>query len=118
MNDIVNKTKNNIWEFRMAIAYFALFSVGALCTAIMASLVNSDWSAMNGQSKFLLFVAILGSWVNTILAFVSKQATRIKQTGELFPDTSDTQTFIKQATANITQQTTIQPTTTLEKETK
>lgn len=98
MSEIVEKTKVNMWEFRMAIAYFILFSIGALCTAIMASLVNSDWSAMNTQSKFLMFVAIIGSWVNTIMAFVSKQAGRIKKTGEFFPDLGDTQSFVKQTT--------------------
>lgn len=102
MSEIVKATQASIWELRMAIGYFLLFSLGSLCTAIMASLVNSDWSAMNGQSKFLLFVAIIGSWINTILAFVSKQANRIKQTGEFFPE-GDT-TFVGKQTTDVTTQ--------------
>jgi len=40
---------------------------------------------MDGQSKLLVFIGVIWSWTGTIMAFISNSASRIKQTGELFP---------------------------------
>lgn len=71
--------KIKVLEWWAAAAWLFLFTTVSLCTAITASLVNSDWDNMNGQSKFLMFVAIIGSWGNTMLAFFSKAAKRVQQ---------------------------------------
>jgi hypothetical protein len=81
-------------EFRMAIIYFALFSLSAICSALMMSLANVTWSTLDGQGKFMIVVATVWNWATTTMAFVSKQATRIKQTGSIFPD-GDTQQFTR-----------------------
>ena len=77
-------------EFRMAILYFSLFSVNAFCSARMIALANVTWSTLDTQGKFMIWVALIWNWTNTVLAFMSKQATRIKQTGDIFPPEDET----------------------------
>ena len=82
--DVLSAAKVKVLEWYMACIWFVLFSIGALCTAILASLVNSDWDNMNHQSKFLMVVAIVGSWTNTMLAFFSKAAKKVER--QIMPD--------------------------------
>ena len=94
MPEIIVKAKASIWEFRIAIFYFILFSGNCLGTAVLAGLTGVEWSTLDTQAKVLLGVAVAVNWSNTMLAFISKQATRIKQTGEVFP-MGDTQFISK-----------------------
>ena len=73
----------SILEWRLAIFWFILFSVNSLCTAITAALAGTDWAQIDGQAKFMVYVAILLNWTGTIMAFVSKNAGKISQ-GQLF----------------------------------
>jgi len=95
----VSNAKVNIWEFRMAIFWFLLFSVNSLTTAINGALMGTQWSTLDGQTKFMIVFSIASNWTGTIMAFTSKQANRIKTTGDLFPlgGSSDTQ-FLQQTT--------------------
>lgn len=94
MSELINKTRLAAVEFRMTIFWFILFSLNALGTSVLASLTGTDWATLDPQSKFMIVVAVLVNWTGTIMAFVSKQAGRIKQTGQIFP-TGDTQFFTK-----------------------
>lgn len=86
----------------MAIFWFILFSCNALGTDIMVALTGAVWANMDGQTRFMIKVAIFVNWSGTIMAFISKQANRIKKTGEFFPE-SDT-TFVGKQTTNVTTQ--------------
>ena len=94
LQQATDSVKLNLIEFRMAIFWFCLFSVNSLCTCLIASLVNCNWSQMDGQSRLLLYLTVAANWTGCVMAFVSKQASRIKKTGGIFPD--DTQ-FITRA---------------------
>ena len=72
-----DSAKIKLLEWRMAICWFVLFTIGSLASAISASLVNADYSAMNGQSRFLMYLAIIISWANTMMAFFSKAAKKV-----------------------------------------
>lgn len=96
MPDSIKNAGTNIWEFRMAIFWFILFSTNALGTAVIASLTGTDWETLDPQDKFMICVAVFVNWTGTIMAFMSKQAGRIKQTGQIFPiGTGDTQIITK-----------------------
>lgn len=99
---IKDSVSSSLVEYRMAIFYFCLFSVNALCSAMMIALANVTWATLDGQGKFMIAVALVWNWTNTIMAFASKQATRIKKTGEIFPlSDGDTQQFIKPTTGSV-----------------
>ncbi len=90
MSAMIDKARLAAIEFRMAIFWFFLFSMNALGTCVLASLTGTKWGTLDGQSKFLIIVAIFVNWSGTIMAFVSRAARRINQTGEIFPQ-GDTQ---------------------------
>lgn len=101
MNDQSNTTKTSLWEFRAAIGYCALFSFNAICSAVVIALTNVSWETLDNQAKFLVFVAIGLNWSNVMLAFISKQAQRIKQTGEVFPLGSGDTTFLQKSDTTV-----------------
>ena len=86
MSNIINKAL----EWKMAAVWFALFSLNSLGTSVMASLTGAEWSQLDGQSKFMICVAVFVNWTGTITAFISKAGSRIQQGQPLFP-TGDTQ---------------------------
>jgi hypothetical protein len=94
MSAIITNTKTAAIEYRMAIFWFVLFSLNSLGTSILASLTGANWAELDGQSKFMIVMAVLVNWTGTIMAFISKQSARIKQTGEILPS-NDTQQIIK-----------------------
>jgi hypothetical protein len=89
MPEFVEAARLKIIECRIAVFWFFLFSVNALCSALMIALANVTWGALDGQGKFMIVVALAWNWTNTIMAFISNSARRIKQTGELFPSTDE-----------------------------
>lgn len=89
MSDNVKSAGATIWEWRMAIFWFCLFSVNTLCTSITAALVGADWAQLDTQSKLMIVIAVIGNWTGAIMAFVSKQAQKI-QKGELPIPTGET----------------------------
>lgn len=95
--DNISSAASTLWEWRIAIIMFMLFSINSLCMITLASLAGADWVMLDKQAKFMIYIAIMGNWTGTILAFVSKQAARIKKTGEILPEDGGTQ-FITRAT--------------------
>lgn len=63
----------------MAILWFVLFSVNALCTSMVAALTGSSWVLLDNQSRLMIVIAIIGNWTGTVMAFISKQSTRFSQ---------------------------------------
>lgn len=96
MSESVTNAGNRIWEMRVAIFWFTLFSVNALCSAITISLLNATWRELDHQGKFLIVVGVIWNWTTTTMAFVSKESSRIKKTGEILPDENYSQTTASQ----------------------
>ena len=71
---------------RIALLWFALFSLNSLGTAITAALVGADWATLDAQGRLMIYVAVTVNWTGTVMAFLSKEVSRIKQTGEIIPD--------------------------------
>lgn len=104
----MNATLSGAWAYRVAIIWFCLFSINALCTAIVVALVGCTWIALDFQSKFIIIIAIVGNWTGTIMAFVSKSAKKIEETGnplDITQITGDT-TFVKKTDVSVAVQTT------------
>ena len=53
MSELVQNTRVKIWEFRMAILWFCLFSINALCSCMIAALTGAKWETLDFQSKKL-----------------------------------------------------------------
>ena len=85
MPAIINDARLKLVEYRVAVFWFCLFSINALCSAMTIALTNATWADMDAQSKFLVGVGVIWNWTGTIMAFISNSAARVKQTGELFP---------------------------------
>lgn len=100
-------TKSALIEFRMAILYGTLYSIGSLIGSILTALQGTTWVMLDSQAKFMIVMAITGSWITTILAFISKQSSRIKKTGEIFP--TDDSDITQQTIGQVTQVTTVTP---------
>lgn len=78
----------------MAILMIVLFSLNSLCTAIVASFMNTEWSTLTPTSKILLITVVLQNWTGTLLAFFNKTMSRIESGKSPF-ESGDTQTFTK-----------------------
>lgn len=70
---------NKLRPWRMAIIYAMFFSVNALCAAVINALTGADWSKLTTQARFVIALAILGSWTNTMMAFMSKKAQKLDE---------------------------------------
>jgi len=90
MNSIINATR----AWKLAILWFVLFSINALGTSIMASLVGTTWSQLDTLGKWMIVVAVIVNWTGTIMAFLSKAARKIDGLDTFTNDT----TFISKTT--------------------
>ena len=79
VGDAANAAKIKILEWRMAILWFGFFTVVSLSASILASLQNTNYTGLDGQGKFMMVLAILISWGNTMMAFFSKAAKKVDQ---------------------------------------
>ena len=89
--DNLSSAGSAIWEWRVAIVLFVLVSINSLCMITLAALAGCTWVELDPQARFMIYIAILGNWTGTIVALITKQAARIKKTGEILPDDGGTQ---------------------------
>ena len=54
----------------LALAWVIIFSVNALCSAMLIALINANWASMDGQGRFMVVVTILMNFTNTLGAFL------------------------------------------------
>lgn len=92
IGDTMNSAKIKMLEWKMAVVWFIFFTVVSLSTSILASLQNTDYSTIDTQGKVMMWLAIIISWGNTMMAFFSKAAKKVD--GEI--NGNDTQ-FITRA---------------------
>ena len=76
------------------ILYFVLFSINALATSTMASLVGTKWNTLDGQQKFMICVAVVANWTGLIVVFIQQIMRRIVS-GKPPIETGDTQHLTK-----------------------
>lgn len=94
-------TRSKLLEWKMAILWFFFFTVVSLSSAILTSLMNANWSTMDGQGKVEMALGIVVSWGTTMMAFFSKAAKKVEN------DLGLEEPIVKQVT-NTQQQTTIE----------
>lgn len=94
MSDFLTTAKDAVAYHWLTVVYFLLFSINSLALAIVASLMNAEWSELSHSSKFLVVVVIIGNWTNTMLSFINKTLHRAEQ-GKPLIETGDTTTITK-----------------------
>lgn len=82
MPDIINNAKATVLLYKMQIAWFVLFTVGALCSAAMTGLTGMNWTGADPQTKVMVCIGILATWINTMMALFNKSMGRLRD-GEL-----------------------------------
>lgn len=71
---------NAIWKDKLLRLYLILFLLGAFCTSVMATLSGiTDASQVRGIGWVMIVCSIIGNCVNTILAFINKNASKLEQ---------------------------------------
>lgn len=85
--------------YKMVFVYILLFSFNSLATAIVASLLNSNWGEMSTTNKFLTIVIILQNWTGVLLAFFNKSIQRAEQGKPIIPIDPSSQTQVWQKDA-------------------
>jgi len=78
VGDLFSKATLQVLGWRIAVAWFILFSFNSLLTATIAALTGTKWNTLDAQAHFLIVCAILANWTGTIMAFVSKAASKVK----------------------------------------
>lgn len=89
MKDQITSLGKNALAYRIAAAWFILFTISALCTAIIGALTGKNWAELSGQDKFIIVVCIIGNWTGVIMAFISNAAKKMTGQPNLIP-TGDT----------------------------
>lgn len=69
MSELTTKAANGVYANKSAIFWFLLFSINALCTSIGGALTGAQWNTLDAQSHLMIFIAVLGNWTGTIMAF-------------------------------------------------
>lgn len=81
---------SKVWEFRLAIFWFCLFSINSLATCFAASFTGPDWNNLSKQQVCLIVALMIANWTGTLMAFISKQAKRMETGQSPFSDTAFT----------------------------
>ncbi len=74
----------------LAIVWAIFFSLNSLCTATIAALAGTKWVEVSAQTKFLIVLAIVGNYTNTMGSFISKAVSRIKDGKTIVNGSGDT----------------------------
>lgn len=67
------------WLYRIVILWALLFSFSALGSAILSAIVNVDWSKLNAQAKFIIFITVFVNWATVMMAFFSQAARKLEE---------------------------------------
>lgn len=79
MKALLNTVTRTAVLYWMAAVWALFFSVNSLGSAVMVALAGTTWSTSDGQTKFLIVVAIGVNWSNTILAYLHKGMSAISE---------------------------------------
>lgn len=73
----INQAKITALEWKMAIAWFVLFSVNSLGSCMLAASAGSVWSSLGTQERLTVITAVVVNWTGTIMAWISKSAKKL-----------------------------------------
>lgn len=83
-------------KYWLIAVYVFLFSINALCTAILASLQSVEWPNLDQTTKFCIVIAVLANWTGVLLAFFNKHWSQVSEgnppalPNPISPSTSET----------------------------
>ncbi len=77
--NLLNSASAAVMLHKLAIVRFAFFSVNALCAAIIGALAGTEWGNADKQTRFLIVIAVVLSWTNTMMAFFDKTSQRLAE---------------------------------------
>ena len=97
MSAIFQASREHLTYYWLAYCYGFLFSLNALVTAIIASFMNTEWGTLTPTKKFLLICVILANWTGTMIAFLNRTLSRLRD-GLPPIQTGDTSAFVKTET--------------------
>lgn len=80
---------------RLTVLWVVVFSLDALCNAIVISLANTDWTTLNGTKKIVISAMILKTWAGAMIALFTQSASRIEKGKTIIPIGDNTQQWTK-----------------------
>ena len=79
--------KTSVLQYKIAVAWFVLFSINSLGTCILSASSGCVWDNLDWQAKTTVVVAIFVNWTGTIMAFLSTASKKIKSgSDDVIPD--------------------------------
>lgn len=103
MKDFITAAKETVLVWWLVGFYGVLFTLAALATAALSSLIGADWATMDTQGHVEVGLAVFANWATMMMAFMNKSISRI-QSGQI-PISPDDQQIIAQARVTTTQKT-------------
>ena len=79
MTDWFSTQGKKLLEMKLGIAWFCIFTLGSLCSCIIAALQGVEWEKIDHQARFLIVVAIILNLSNTIGAFINQAITKLSK---------------------------------------
>jgi hypothetical protein len=61
----------------LIIAYIVCFSIASLSMSIVGCLQGANWSEMSSTAHICIIFSILGNWMNILVAFMNKEASKV-----------------------------------------
>ena len=68
---------NTFWQYRVALFYFALFSLNALGTCVVTALTGKEWGELSATQHVIIVAGIGTNWTGLMMAFLSQKARRL-----------------------------------------
>jgi hypothetical protein len=105
MSEFFTKAKEQIIIYWLLGFYFILFSLSALSSCLLASLIGSDLKTMDNQGKWMVALAVFGNWSTIMLAFFNKAAGKLA--ANQLPISPDDTALISRQTVKRTETTSV-----------
>lgn len=94
MKEFLTSARKTLVYYWLAYVYVFLFSLNSLSTAMIASLINTQWGSLNSTDKFLIVLAVVSNWTGTMLALVNKTLHRLQE-GKSLIESGNTEIITK-----------------------
>lgn len=77
MSIFFTKAKEQIIIYWLLGFYALVFSLSALASCALASLIGTDWKSMDKQGHLEIYLSVFVNWSTIMLAFFNKSASRL-----------------------------------------
>ena len=79
------------WDVHhMTIMWVCLFTIGSLGSSALTALSGTDWSAADGQTRLMIYIAIFVNWSTVMGAFLNQAISRAKKGEDILPGSGTT----------------------------